>query len=87
MEKVVPKTTTGIAAAGEKVAVWSPKRGWVEDMERYLSVNPYTLDAGQEGLDLREWTEKKLVLYMDCLSGKGGPADRTYERPFDGGAY
>ncbi|KAK4245430.1 hypothetical protein C7999DRAFT_16360 [Corynascus novoguineensis] len=87
LEKVVPKTTTGIAAAGEKVAVWSPNRGWVEDMERYLSVNAYTLDAGQEGLDLREWTEKKLLLYVDCLSSKGGPADRTYEKPFDGGAY
>lgn len=68
--------------------VWSPKQGWYEDLTRYLSVNAYTLDAGQDGLDLREWTEKKWVMYLDCLSDGHDPiASRSYERPFPGGAY
>ncbi|GAB1317675.1 Centromere protein V [Madurella fahalii] len=87
LEKVVPETQAATVPAGEKVAVWSPKRGWVEEEARYLSVNAYTLDAGQEGVDLREWTEKKWVLYLECLAEGDGPAERRYERPFAGGAY
>jgi len=66
--------------------VWSPKKGWVEDMTRYLSVNAQTLDAGQEGLELREWTEKKWVMYLNCLADEGWEVGR-YERPFAGGVY
>jgi len=91
MEKEVPSTTPETATAavggGRRTMVWSPKRGWIEDQSRYLSVNAYTLDAGQQGLDLREWTEKKWVMYLDCLSDGEGPMERTYERPFPGGAY
>lgn len=88
-DMVVPETQTaaGAAAAGETVATWRPERGWVEDGKRYLSVNAYTLDAGQEGVDLREWTEKKWVMYLDCFTGQDGPMERTYERPFAWGAY
>ncbi|KAK0611675.1 hypothetical protein B0T14DRAFT_607725 [Immersiella caudata] len=70
--------------------VWSPKKGWVEDMTRYMSVNAQTLDAGQQGLDLREWTEKKWVMYLDCLEEKEDDGassfdTATYDRPFAGG--
>lgn len=33
----------------------------------YLTVTGLTLDPGQDGLDLREWTEKKWVMYVDML--------------------
>jgi len=69
------------------MTVWSPRQGWHEDMTHYLSVNGYTIDAGQEGCDLREWTEKKWVLYLDCLRVQDTGPDRRYERPFEGGAY
>jgi len=80
------------SAGGDKQRVWRPKAvvpedGWVENLQMYLSVNGYTLDAGQEGLDLREWTEKKWVLYLDCYSETEGPTARSYERPHFGGAY
>jgi hypothetical protein len=71
--------------------VWSPKQGWREDMTRYMSVNAQTLDAGQEGLDLREWTEKKWVMYLDCLTEGDDDVSSfdtaRYERPFEGGMY
>jgi len=75
--------------AREAREIWRPKSGWTEDLTRYLSVNGYTLDANQDSLDLREWTEKKWVLYLDCLSENEGPGQsaRAYERPFPGGAY
>lgn len=71
----------------EKKTVWSPKQGWVEDMQKYMSVNAYTLDAGQEGLDLREWTEKKWIMYHDYLTEAKPGYDTSLERPFLGGAY
>ena len=76
-----------ISTPGEKRVAWCPKRGQVEDVDSYLSVNGYTIDAGQEGLDLREWTEKKWVLYLDCLTDLPDGPEPTYERPFPGGAY
>ncbi|KAK5651614.1 hypothetical protein OQA88_11887 [Cercophora sp. LCS_1] len=75
----------------ETKTVWCPKRGWYEDLTKYMSVNAYTLDAGQERLDLREWTEKKWVMYLDCLVDTDQtvytPPPITYERPYEGGAY
>jgi hypothetical protein len=77
------------------VKVWRPrKEGWSErgsdpGRQSYFSLNAYTLEAGQEGLDLREWTEEKKVLYLDCLEpeGEGKGEVRRYERPHYGGAY
>jgi hypothetical protein len=77
------------------VKVWRPKKeGWFErgfplELRSYFSVNAYTLEVGQEALDLREWTEGKKVLYLDCLepNGEGTGKVRTYERPHYGGAY
>jgi hypothetical protein len=85
VEKEVPDPESGEVALR---TVWAPKKGWVEDMTHYLSVNASTIDSGQEGLDLREWTEKKWVMYLDCLpEDTRGWVDGTYERPYPGGSY
>jgi len=98
IEKEVPvwKSTAegGIGAFdGEKTEmrkVWSPKGktqdGWIEGsgFGNYLSVNATTLEGKQEGLDLREWTESKVVCYLDCLDET---EDNRYERPHVGGCY
>ena len=90
-EKKVPiwKTTApgGIGAwDGEELRkVWAPKPPWTEGgTGQYISVNAVTLEGGQEGLDLREWTEKKVVCYLDELEEK---VSNSYERPADGGCY
>jgi hypothetical protein len=76
---------------GEEVKVWRPKKDeWREfrraedDNNTYLSVNALTLDARQEGLDLREWAEEKRIAYLDCLDWKESD---TTERPHVGGTY
>lgn len=64
---------------------WRPKgEGWKENKTGYLSVNALTLGQGQEGLDLREWVEKKCVGYEEMLFEK---VDERVERPHEGGAY
>lgn len=73
---------------GEKVTAWHPKTGSQQGYgpgKMYLSVNGHAIDAGQEGFDLREWAEKKWMLYMNLLddSNKNGP---TAEPPA-GGCY
>lgn len=76
---------------GEKpglVKAWRPKKeGWKEGKTKhgcYLSVNAYTVDVDQEGFDLREMLENKVIGYVDALHGTG--SDRL-DRPYDGGAY
>jgi hypothetical protein len=71
---------------GARRKVWVPKEeGWDESRgESSLNVNAYTLEAKQEGLDLREWVEKKLICYLDCLDEVNGP---DFERPHADGAY
>ncbi|KAH7362659.1 hypothetical protein B0T11DRAFT_339411 [Plectosphaerella cucumerina] len=55
------------AGAGP-IKAWRPKKeGW----QGYLSINAGSLDAGQEGLDLREWKEKDWVMYLDLLEARG----------------
>ncbi|KAJ0300933.1 hypothetical protein COL5a_008553 [Colletotrichum fioriniae] len=81
------------AAAGEKnmAKVWRPKKeGWVEGKKfgSYLSVNGYSVDAGQDGFDLREITEKKWVGYCDWLElHSEGSQGTRHDRPWEGGAY
>jgi hypothetical protein len=58
----------------EKIRVWRPKKeGWDEAVGKgsksYLSVNMTSLDAGQDGLDLREFVDKGWIVYTDYLSG------------------
>lgn len=71
--------------------VWSPKKeGWIEGKQAdtgvhmYLSVNATSLDAGQEGLDLREWTEKGWINYLDTYEMK---EENRMNMPFVGGMY
>lgn len=67
------------------ISVWAPKKeGWEEGKGCYLSVNAQTLDAGQEGLDLREWQEKGWIHYLDCLDEK---EDDQWGKPHRGGCY
>lgn len=76
-------------AKGEmsKVKVWRCKKeGWKErerDNTSYLSINATTLDARQEGLDLRKWTEWGVIEYGDGLEKKGG----WEPVPHEGGMY
>lgn len=49
-----------------------------------LSVNAATLDPDQEGLDLREWTEKGWIAYLDMRSEEG---EARLGRPHTGGMY
>jgi hypothetical protein len=66
---------------------WAPK---VDDRHRnggpgsYLSVNGQTLEPGQEGLDLKDWHEKKWVCYLDTLDEK---EEDRYGVPQRGGTY
>jgi hypothetical protein len=75
-----------VEVAGERVKAWAPKEGWKEGLATggYLSVNAATLEAGQEGLDLREWTEKGWITYLDYL--KEAEEDRLGV-PHEGGMY
>lgn len=69
---------------GEKVKAWKPKtEGWIEGDTGYFSVNAHTLDAGQEGLDLREWHERGWIVYLD-VTIEGKP---RFGKPHDGGMY
>jgi hypothetical protein len=69
-----------------KVQAWGVKRkGWDEKNRKgYLSVNAATLDADQEGLDLREWTEKGWIYYCDRKKDVG---EFRLGEPHEGGMY
>lgn len=72
----------------EETKVWRPDEvDWAEETGTpdgsYLSINIHTLDQ-PGGLDLRELTEKKWVLYIDCLERKG---ERQYDYPHPGGTW
>jgi len=72
---------------GEAVKAWAPKKeGWVEGTSNtgYLSVNAATLEAGQEGLDLREWTEKGWIAYLGFLEEI---EEARLGKPYEGGMY
>ena len=70
------------------VKAWKPKTGGGHpELGHYLSVNAHSIDANQDGFDMREWTEKKYVMYCDCLSNEADEVPATYERPQHGGCY
>lgn len=72
---------------GEKRKIWAPKaEGWQEDNFRvsYLTVNAQTLEPGQDGLDMLEWTEKQWIAYIDCLNMVG---ETRLKKPYEGGTY
>ena len=70
---------------GKKIKVWMPKKeGWEENDTGYLSVNATTLEPGQEGLNLNEWTEKGWIAYLDC---KNEAEEDRLGKPHEGGMY
>jgi hypothetical protein len=73
-----------------KRTIWRPKaEGWDEQRESgcYLSVNGYTVDSGQEGFELGEFTANKWVGYVDCLELNGPEREPRYDKPYNGGAF
>ncbi len=70
--------------AGTRQAWMVKREGWDETGSSYLSVNAATLEPGQEGLDLREWTEKGWIAYFDTKDEVG--EDRM-GMPHEGGMY
>jgi hypothetical protein len=72
--------------SGNMTEVWVPKEeGWVDNETGLLRVNALSLDAKQEGLDLREWVEKKWVQYCNGLDEV--PQSGKHDKPHQGGAY
>ena len=86
----------GGESKGETKQVWTLASG--EDFTRveegktivkplhYLSVNAFTLEVGEGGVDLREWHEKKWIFYVENLKRHNGTQMRVNE-PFPGGLY
>lgn len=78
----------GKESTGETQKVWKPKcEGWKEfspDRTSYLSVNATTLDQTGDAVDLREWTERKWIAYVDTKERTG---ERRFDRPHPGGMY
>jgi hypothetical protein len=73
-----------IEGDGTKVKVFQPNKDWKEEGNACLRINALTLDAKQEGLDLREWGEKKWIQYVNWLEEIQG---YDYERPYVSGTY
>lgn len=72
---------------GQVAKAWTPKReGWREGHQYncFFSLNATSIEPGQEGFDMREWTEKGWVVYLDCLNEV--EEDRL-GKPFEGGMY
>lgn len=75
---------------GKMVKAWKPKaEGWEESARKgsYLSVNGYTLDADQKGLDPREWVDNKTMMYLDFLHQEKGRDEYEFGGPCAGGSY
>jgi hypothetical protein len=67
-----------------EVPVWRPKsEGWKESSPCYLSINATSLDAGQEGLDLRQWHANGWVAYFEYWK----ETCKSANEPFEGGFY
>lgn len=75
----------GKESEGTITKVWRCKpEGWKEGRTSYLSVNALTIEAGQEGLDLRELVDKKWVEYDDCKDFK---EEDRFDYPQVGGTW
>lgn len=65
--------------------MWAPKEErYAEGDDSYTTINAHTLDVGQEGLGLKEWVEKKLICYLDCLDEVG---EDRFGEPHRRGTY
>lgn len=72
----------GKAGKEEKIKVWRTKT--VEGGWNYLSINGTTLEYGQEGLNLKEWTEKGWIYYVDS---RADTEKSRFGEPHEGGMY
>ena len=74
--------------AGRTTKVWRVKKvNQDSDAPRDLSINGHSIDASQEGLDLREWVDKGWIKYVECLSVEGEGVPKFGDKPFLGGTY
>lgn len=70
---------------GEKKEAWTIKRlSWDGNASRYLSINGATLEPGQEGLNLKEWTEKGWIAYCNVKNDVG---EFRLGKPHEGGMF
>ncbi|KAK5994784.1 hypothetical protein PT974_03167 [Cladobotryum mycophilum] len=76
---------------GNTIKAWRPKKQTTDinsaRLGSYLIVNGHTIDAGQEGFDMRELVENKALTYLDYLKESDEKLTERYERPHDGGSY
>ncbi|OAQ57999.1 hypothetical protein VFPPC_11748 [Pochonia chlamydosporia 170] len=75
----------GRGERGTKTQLWRPKKGGGHpELGNYVSVNGHTVDANQDGFDMRELTEKNFVMYCDCFGDETPP---RYGKPQVHGCY
>lgn len=81
----------GVKGQMGKKTIWRPKaEGWGErrGWGCYLSVNGYTVDPGQDGFELGDFTANNWVAYLDCLELDGlEEREPRYDKPYNGGAF
>ena len=82
--KEIDDDDDGVEVQGKKTEVWVLKEGWSEGETSFFSLNAATLEPGQEGLNLKEWTEKGWIAYVDT---KNFVRKSRYREPHDGGMY
>lgn len=67
--------------------VWRPVMGeWdkKEDDGTYFSLNGHTIDAGQEGFEMRDYVDNKTVEFLDWLHDRDA---EKKDKPHAGGSY
>lgn len=75
-----------IEGDGTAVKVWVPNPDiWREEVTCALRINALSLEARQDGLDMREWMEKKWIEYSAMLQDEVD--SYTFEKPYEGGTY
>lgn len=75
----------GVEIEGSKSEAWMVKsEGWDESGMNYLTINAATLEPGQEGFNLKEWTEKGWIAYFDTKDEVG---EGRMRESHEGGMY
>lgn len=89
LDKWLGKTDT----EGMTTKIWRPKGGeWRMQLDEeewvrpgcYLSINATSIEPGQEGFSLKEWTEKGWISYIDAREKIG---QMRLGEPYEGGMY
>ena len=76
--------------AGKKTKVWrrpTTTGPGATPFSHFVTVNASSIDAGQDGFDMREWVDKGWLKYMDNLNHTGQGMPSIGDKPFAGGAY